>query len=301
MTLINVSASLPTAMWAAIRMFSTPTARYQVDELLLLLSPTSVFRTKEDSKEKPPARRALDTLQDLGILEKSSDEIGLSAEHQELAGAALRTYLDRLRIACLAAKHNDGLLGQTDRGALDLTRALVWFLAQDPLGPPLGWTEVQPLQSSVNWASGLVFSNSTRWNLFSYWAPALGFAGQHSVLGDDAARTLIPDCTTAVQATVERLWPAEALLEAEEFVAHLSAELPVLPEGQYARQLGISTDDPKKVSTVLSLALLRGHDEGWISLIRRQDSQRDVVLVDPDRVDRAQRVTEIEVHGSHGE
>lgn len=301
MTLINTSASIPNAMWATVRMFTTLSTRYRVEELLLMLSPPSVHQQEEDAKDKPPARRAVDTLQELGILEKSGDEIKLSAEHQELAGATRRTYLDRLRIACLATKHNDGLLGETDRGALDLTRALAWFLTQDPIGPPLGWTEVQPLQSPMNWSSGLVFSNDTRWVRFTHWAPALGFAAQSALLGNDLARTLIPDCTTAIQATTERLWPTGALLQAEEFVARLAAELPVLPEGEYARQLGLSANDPRKLSPALSFALLRGRDEGWISLIRRQDSQHDVVLIDPDRVDRAQRVTDIEVHGSHGE
>ncbi|MEV5412982.1 protein DpdG [Thermopolyspora sp. NPDC052614] len=301
MTLINTSASIPNAMWATVRMFTTPSTRYQIDDLLLLLSPPSVHKQEEDAREKSPARRAVDTLQELGILEKSGDEIKLSVEHQELAGATLRTFLDRLRMACLATKHNDGLLGESDRGALDLTRALAWFLTQDPMGRPLGWAEVQVLQSSVDWPSGLVFSNDTRWVRFTHWAPALGFSAQSTLFGNDVARTLIPDCTAAVRATCERLWPTGARLQAEDFVAHLAAELPVLPEGEYARQLGLSASDPRRLSPVLSFALLSGRDEGWISLIRRQDSQRDVVLVDADRIDRAQRVTDIEVHGSNGE
>ena len=186
---------------------------------------------------------------------------------------------------CSGEAQNAGLDGSGDQtrtkdaGAKDLVRALAWFLTLDAF-TPLGLDDVTQLQESAFPAQlGNPIVNDVRWNLFVYWAPALGFAAQ-SLLDKDLGQRLVPDCTVAVRRTVLAIWPKGERIDAADAIDRIIEELPVLPGGRYSRMLGLpapATD----VASSLSSALLRG-DHEWISLEQRSDAARDVFLTDPD-------------------
>ena len=111
-------------------------------------------------------------------------------------------------------------------GARDLTRALSWFLAQDALGTPLRWDNVQKLQSDQfrtsqhqEWA----LTNDNRWNTFSRWGPALGMAAPSVVR---AKQGLVPLPTVAVTDALDDM-PATRM-PIQEFLGALAQRLPVL-------------------------------------------------------------------------
>jgi hypothetical protein len=298
MVMINDPGSLPAPMWAVVRMFATAETELTKVSLQCLLSPPSIS-SGEGGVEKVVGW-AIATLGDLGVVHADGDRIRLTAEANALAGGNIESMLDFLRTAIIAPDRNTELDTPNQTGPRDLVRALVWFLTLDPLGQPMGWDEASRLQAGAFAEDiGLPFSNSVRWNRFFYWASVLGFASRHAFLGESRKQALVPDCSVAVRQTVRRLWPMGTRLGIYEFVEGVVEALPVLPEGRYGRELGV-TADPDRLSRSLSFALLCGHDQGWITLGRKADSQHDLALVDPDLVNRSRRITDVEIHGSNG-
>lgn len=298
MTLLNVDASIPSFMWPVVRLLEPPTMALPWDSLRSLLSPTSIFENRVDDPQKT-VDHAITSLRDLGVLALEGDHVTLAPHAAEPPLTNTTAFLNLLRTACLDPRRNQDVSGPSDHGPLDLVRGLVWFLSLDPLEEPVGWTKVQVLQDSVDWAAGRPFENGTRWTRFFYWATSLGFARRHPFLDDARKHALVPDCTVAVRETIARLWRRGARLTATEFVECLCNALPVFPEGGYAKDLGMAGDATSQLSPSLSNALLSGNEEGWITLSRQADSQYDIVLTDRDRIDGIRRVTEIEIHGGH--
>lgn len=302
MAMLNVSASLPTPMWAVVRFLAStrsPVGREQARSLLS--PPTLLGENSKDSEETFDT--AVRTLLDLGMISaESSNRLGLSSNIASLSETDLATYTDVLRQTIFDPTRNTGLGdGDDQTGPRDLVRALAWFLTRDPLAPPLGWDDVARLQDGALPAHvGNPIINDVRWGRFFYWAPALGFAAKPLFSGDGKGQKLVPDCTIAVKRVVLGHWQKGDRVDANEMMDRILEQLPVLPGGRFSRLLGLSAAS-HTASASCSFALLCGHDQGWISLDRRSDAPRDLLLADHDAVSSTRRVTDVTILGDpHG-
>jgi len=292
MTLILEEASLPTPMWAVARTLLFADKPLPLAEARALLSPPALFPDGTDSRNT--FDHACQSLQEYGVLDAISGSLTLTEQGKKLTLENYETFCHLLRTAVLSAERNTGI-GTTreGRGPREFVRALSWFLCRDPLAESVSWTEVSKAQSqpdTVPFPSlpGLLpIANSNRWNRFTYWALALGFA-EIAVLGSEGRR-IIPDCTRAVGHTIRSLWPVGTQVDGHEAVAAVLSGLPVLPGGAYSRALGFP--EPSRLSPALSFALLSAADRGWIELARPSDAPRDIFAVDPDAPGGVRRIT----------
>jgi hypothetical protein len=297
MTMLNDPASLPSPMWAVARFLLTADGQCPAERARALLSPPSLLPDDERRAKDQTFNWAVRTLQDLGLVTLDDDLLSLAPVARGLFPGDLAGFSDLLRGAVLDPDRNADLSENDDQtGPKDLVRALAWFLTCGAF-TPLGLGEVTQLQKGA-FASGFPnpIVNDFRWNRFVYWAPALGFASRPPLDNERPGQRLVPDCTAAVRRTVLAAWGKGQRVDAADAVDRIIEELPVLPGGRYSRSLGLrrsSTD----VASSLSFALLCGHDQDWISLGRRSDAARDVLLADPDTASGTRRVSEITIHG----
>jgi hypothetical protein len=297
MTLLNDPASMPAPMWAVTRALLFLDKPVQIQDAKALMSPVSLFGDASAAEKDTTFEWAYKSLADYGILNVVNDTLTLAPAARALRVDNYLLFVDFLRNAILTDERNSGIADNPDqRGPRDLTRALAWFLARDPFGPALNWSEASdeqslhplPAQPDVK-----PFSNDLRWDRFVYWSIGLGFA-ETSILGNDGrASRILPDCTTAVGRTIRQLWPAMSRIAGNEAVESLLRALPVLPGGAYSRELGIA--GPDTLSPALSFALLSAAGRGWVDLRQKDDAPRDIVLIDPDTAAGRRRVTELVV------
>ena len=137
----------------------------------------------------------------IGLFDRDGDMIRLHFELPDHArDRRQRDHHFRAMVRDLVLREalNYGLWDSSEE-ARDLTRALAWYLAQNPLRPPAPWNEpngVDVAQERQFGAGERVFSNDTRWGAFDRWATFLGF-GHH--LPRDAKTVLIPDPTEVIR------------------------------------------------------------------------------------------------------
>lgn len=167
---------------------------------------------------------------------------------------------------------NHDLWGSTE-GARDLTRAIAWWLAQDPLNPPASWNEpggADVAQERQMSGGERIFSNDTRWGAFDRWATFLGLASHLPRAGKSI---LVPDPTAAMRGLLSDVLPT-ARLPILEFLEQLAERLPVVDGGSYRRSVEERMrpesvrSSPEALSPSLSHALLRLRDE---QLLRIED------------------------------
>jgi len=165
---------------------------------------------------------------------------------------------------------NHGLWDSTE-GARDLSRALAWYMAQNPLRPPGPWNEphgVDVVQERQFVAGERVFSNDTRWGAFERWATFLGFAYH---LPRDGKDVLVPDPTEVVREVVPSIVTARRQ-EIGAVIESLGHLVPVLDGGTYRREVeerlkpAAIQSDTDLLSPSLAHALLRLRDERVIVL-----------------------------------
>lgn len=222
----------------------------------------------------------------IGLFERDGDVIRL---HPQLADdlGDRRKEPDATRLLrelILAEQLNFGLWDSTE-GARDLTRALAWYLAQDPLRSPGGWNEpagVDLVQEAQFAASERVFSNDTRWGAFTRWATFLGFAIR---MPRDTKTVLVPDPTAAIREVGAALLRS-GRTDITVFVEELGRTLPVLDGGEYRRAVearmrpdavAASSD---QLSPSLAHALLRLRDERFLVIEDLADAPMKMRLPD---------------------
>jgi hypothetical protein len=190
---------------------------------------------------------------------------------------------------------NDGVWESTE-GARDLTRALAWYLAQNPLRPPAPWNEpdgVEGLQERQFRSGDRVFSNDTRWGAFDRWTTFLGF-GHH--LPRNGKDVLVPDPTEVVRHAIPPMLTAQRQ-EIGAVIAELGRRIPVLDGGSYRREvearmkLDVIQSDADLLSPSLAHALLRLRDEHVIVLEDLADAPLKVRL--PERFGPERTITHI--------
>jgi hypothetical protein len=275
MTLINAPASLPSYMWAVVRLLLASNGSADEKAAKLMLTPPTLPAGETDEFDD-----AVRSLAELGIVAKAEGVVELAEAVRGLRPNDVAGFNGLLRRAALDPARNGGL-AESDglEGPKDLVRALAWFLTQDPV-ISLDWDEVGELQDRT-FPRHLPppFANNFRWGRFVYWAPALGFGAQ-PLLDEGGAVRLVPDCTVAVRETVLALWKKGQSVSPGEAVDSIIAELPVLPGGAYSRSLGLAAPDGDEVSVSLSNAILTGAEAGWIKFDDKSDAGDVTFLVD---------------------
>lgn len=304
MPLINVSASRPIPMWTVVRLLAIQPGPISVSLAKALLQPVSLPSAggTEDTFD-----RAITTLVDLGLVVNSGDYLTLCTRLTDLNPNDSATFFDQLRAAVLEPERNTQIADDDNQsGPKDLVRALCWLLSLEPHRAVTGAEQdngyfetlmkitIEAGHFSPN--AGKPIVNSIRWNLFTSWAPALGFAASDVIHSDGRAERLIPDCTAAVHRTILNRWRRGTQMSIRQLVDSIRADLPVLPGGRYSRELGLPSN-PNEVDPALSFALLCGHDQGWIKLDHRSDAASSLGVADPDQASGARRVSDVTVQG----
>jgi hypothetical protein len=294
MALLNPPGILPQGMWAVVRLLATQRKPLDLGDARQLLQPSSLPLRKSDDL----LEFAVKALIDLGIVETGTtgtpEQIfWLRREVSEALAASFAGFARHLRSAITDPELNSGLADSpSDVGPRDLTRALCWFLSLDPT-EPLTFEQVYKRQSDVNRLPAPIkapFSNSGRWDAFVRWSRATGFT-QHGLVAAQDERSLVPDPTTAVRDTLETQWADGSTVPAEDLVRQLRHHLPVLPGGHWSQALAMPCP-ADRVDPVLSWALLRGQQDGWLTLHSRSDAQV-TILTDPAQPGGQSRITHV--------
>ncbi|QYN37791.1 hypothetical protein K1T35_11430 [Pseudonocardia sp. DSM 110487] len=295
MVLINEPASIPAYMWGVVRYLADADRPVPAITARALLCPEPL-RAPDAARLDPTFDNTIATLTGLGLVEDDDDHLSLGPA---LAGAApddLDGFRRELRRAVLDPARNTDLgTSKSQSGPRDLVRALAWFLALDPLEPALGTVEIEQRQRGAFADDvGRALVNETRWNRFTYWAPALGLAATELVPSEQRTK-LVPDCTEAVRQCMLSRYADRQTRDLSEVLEAIWQDLPVLPGGRYSRELGLPVADVLAPS--LSFALLRGGEAAWWRLDNPADAPRTVLLTDPGRADGVRRFSEITVWG----
>jgi hypothetical protein len=225
--------------------------------------------------------------QTIGLFERDSDVIRLhpdlpdSARDRRIRDSQLPSLI---RDLVLAESINRGVWDSTE-GARDLSRALAWYLAQNPLRPPGPWNEpagVQAMEERQFTGGERVFSNDTRWGAFDRWATFLGF-GRH--LPSGGKDVLVPDPTDALRKELPSVLAAQRS-EIGGVVDELGQRLPVLDGGAYRREVEARLtpdavqNSAELISPSLAYALLRLRDQHVIILEDLADAPLKMRLPD---------------------
>lgn len=297
MALLNPFSILPQGMWAIVRFLADQPRPVGRAEAQAMLQPSSLVLRKSDNLFD----FALKALADLGFLAMHTNgkaEQTLRLCCSPTLADSFGVFARHLRYAIMAPERNTGLADDpSEVGPRDLTRALCWFLSLDPQ-QPLNYDQVYKRQSEVHRFPAPIkipFSNGGRWEAFVRWGRATGFA-QHPLIGTNDTMVLVPDPTTAVRDTLQDQWtPGTTTIAADELVRQLRHHLPVLPGGRWSQALAIPCPSDR-VDPVLSWALLRGHEEGWLALHSRSDAAV-TIMTDPAQPGGQYRITHVTLGG----
>lgn len=292
MALLNPPGILPQGMWAIVRFLADQRQSVDRDHARAMLQPDTLALRKGDNLFE----FALKALTELGFLTISANgrhDQTLQLRCPRALAASFQAFARHLRKAITDPERNSGLADDpSDVGPRDLTRALCWFLSLDP-AEPLAWDQVSRLQAEVNRLPVPMkepFSGSTRWDSFMRWSRATGFA-QHGLATAHDKPCLVADPTEAVRDTLAELWANGSIVPAEDLVRQIRHHLPVLPGGHWSQALALPCPTDR-VDSVLSWALLRGGEEGWLTLHSRSDAQV-TILTDPGQPSGQYRITHV--------
>lgn len=248
------------------------------EQLLKLCAP-------EEACSQDHAGNTLNTWLSLGLFDTKPD--GTIVIHADILGAERKAeHLPRVaRRLVLDPKNNADLWAKEEARSADFTLALAWFLAQDAWLTEIGgWTEAQEIFRHQLPPDRVLFQNDTRWPSFKEWASYLGFAWTPRM-----SRGATPDPTEAIRGALPAVFGKHKTLPAKDFIRRLAEEIPVIDGGDYRRQMEavlLSRDDeyswkalPEgRLSTSLSRALLRLHEEGLLRYSLKADSIHRVAL-----------------------
>lgn len=289
MALLNPPQILPNVAAVLLRTVRGSEGQQISREELERAAAPSALQRGEGGASGPGSKGFDDTLTAcivIGLFERNGDVIRLDPRLSDDVRDRRKEPDPRrlLRELVLAEQLNFGLWESTE-GARDLTRALAWYLAQDPLRAPGGWNEqggVDLAQEAQFAAAERVFSNDTRWGAFTRWATFLGFAVR---LPRETRTVLVPDPTVAVRDVAAALL-SSGRVEINAFVEELGRTLPVLDGGEYRRSVesrmrpdavAASTD---QLSPSLAHALLRLRDERLLVIEDLADAPMKMRLPD---------------------
>jgi hypothetical protein len=285
--LLNTAANRPSVILIVLRYLAHQ--RGKKDDVNRLIAAVAPRGLSTDGAHQSDVRDSLRSAVDLGLVERTGDDVRLSEFAVGPIRAGQRASVALLREAVLAPSVNtEGWGSQT--GARDLTNALAWYLTFPAESAPtvmeggprsakeLQTTDFGPRQPAVRNRSdedddggGWPIGNDNRWRAFRFWACSLGFAW----VGPNG--DLVPDPTPAVRDALPSILDKSPELVADEFVARLGQALPVLDTGEYRRFVESNWIRPpaeQRLSAPLTDALERLRNDGAIAFDDRADAPR---------------------------
>ncbi|WP_139282021.1 protein DpdG [Rhodococcus zopfii] len=292
MGLINAEDPLPGHVWATVRLLLASKERsLAAADAQALLAPPSL-----GERSSSIFRKTTRLLSQFGLLDNSDGLLRIA--NDELAAVHrddVQTFAGLLRRVFFADEQNTELTAPTGEvsqtGALDLNRALAWFLSLDPYtGYDLEAELPRASKALRPEAGSKALVREERLSPFRAWSQFLGLASSRVVIAggrggeNDFLSRIAPDCTPAARSvlrTSDELTKGSAV-PAPAVLSLLRKEIPVVPGGRHSIEVGITPPDTDTAGSVLSYALLRGQDEGWLVLDRLSDSEHRVHLIDPD-------------------
>lgn len=288
MALLNTAANRPSVILIVLGHLARQRGRKKdVNRLVALLSPRGL---SPDGSHQTDIRDSLRSAIDLGLVERTGDEVRLADEAVGSLRSGQRAAVALLRQAALAPSVNVGDWG-SQAGARDLTNALAWFLAFSagaaPVvmeGGPRSAKELQtadfgPRQPAERGRSdedddggGWPIGNDNRWRAFRFWACSLGFAWV------DPNGNLVPDPTPAIRDALPTALGKSPEVTAREFIERLGDAVPVLDTGRYRefveRNWRRPAPEQPRLSPPLTDALERLRYEGKLAFDDRADAPR---------------------------
>jgi hypothetical protein len=258
MPVLNPPEILPTALWAILRGASAfpgrrPTELRQVIDVDPALAGGSIFVASL----------------------AAARQLGLFTAGEALTpdpAVPLTSYNDFMAWVChrmLSA----GPVGEFNPAATDLVRSLCWLLSQDPRTGDITADRIERELINVTEAE-LPLRNSVRFQPFRRWAIGMGLA--ENGLNATAA-SLLPDPSRAIRRIVQQRWQGGQAIPVAVLLSELRGELPVLPGGHISDKTPWSTTGAEFAPS-LAEVLIRGHEQGWWSLLQLPDAPDRMVL-----------------------
>lgn len=288
MALLNTAANRPSVILIVLGHLAQQRGKKDdVDRLVATISPAGL---SADGAHQSDVRDSLRSAIDLGLVEKSGEEVRLADIATASMRSGQRANVTLLRGAVLAPGVNTGGWG-SQAGARDLTNALAWYLTFSADAAPvvmeggarsakdLQTADFGPRQPAAKGRSddeddggGWPIGNDNRWRAFRFWACSLGFAWV------DPKGALVPDPTPAVRDALPGVMAKSAEPTAQEFVEGLGDAVPVLDTGRYREFVASNWRRPppeqRRLSPALTDALERLRIDGTLTFDDRADAPR---------------------------
>lgn len=228
--------------------------------------------------EKPDRlRHTLNRWSALGLFHINGDglvDLGEGLEFCKQKDTTTNELAGLIRKVIFYEVNNDNFWNSEKCACADLTRGLAWLLAQDIYTAEVGKTTViQELESTqLTDTDRRLVKNSNRLEALRVWGLSLGF-----LWNEDA---LVIDPTEAIGDELSSIFSGSFELTATQLQNRIAAILPVMDGGRYRVEvesaLNQATWAPppgqEYLSTSLSRALWRLHDDGRIALEHRADA-----------------------------
>lgn len=251
-------------------------------ELDDILSPAAVgshgLEEAPTDSDSATVRELREEARALGLLEDADGgRIRVPEGLRQLAGPSLREYLD---LALTSPDRAD------QHGQLAFTRALCWFLAQDPASPP-GWRDTSRLivgQQLVPERQSLVDMNDLGYQNFVYWSRYLGYAWRMRVsLSTSHLEPVVPDPTSVLQGHIQAVLREQRELPIGDLMAAISVRTVVFESGSVREEIDEAFIPTLRrpgyqLSRSTSIALSRLERRGILRIERRADSAHAVSL-----------------------
>lgn len=256
-------------------------------KLLDLCAPPSAVESQQ---------RAIQTLTrwiQLGLLhEDESGAVRLDSTVQSevrIHGSSASTLARLIRAFALQPANNERFWESENNGSADFTRAVCWILAQSAFDfDAVGHTDVQQIEVE-QLRDFAAFTNDTRWAGFKSWAVFLGFGWTSRYPKD----VFVIDPTVAVRDALPQVFEGSRELRQSVFFTRLAEFLPVIDGGEYRVRIEQKIDravwastEADQVSSSLSRALSRLHENGELILEERADAEKRSLLGRGSRITR---------------
>jgi hypothetical protein len=261
MSVISRVAATPNRFDIIIRVLSQSAQNaMERDELLSLISPPNLVPNAPNEGPDTTATNSLLEAIALGIVAQEarpSEKITLADSFRGARPLSLLSYLEPI----LVGARTDGNTGQEN-----MSKMLEWLLEKDPRAP------IDLYSNLSAETDGILNSNATA-QQFAYWARFLGYAWHFRQ--PDSKWWLVPDPTAALARHLPRILGGEGEAQLSSLPRRWAAHCPVLEGGQHRP---FDAADPQ-FSRATSLALLRLHKKGIISLTRQADAHTSLLSV----------------------
>ena len=273
------SHNLPATACFVLRFLPSQPTGIAMSDLEKLLAPSSLAGPAPRDRTGAggyATDHTISSLRSIGLIDSDHSKLFVAEAWQDALASANsdRQILQIVRRALFASSRSTLSWRWRDEdgwdksGANDFVRAMCWFLAQDPLGPPFAFgrkgsaADVERLQRQQLTGGRAVVTNTTRWADFERWACALGMARRIPLKNSSF---LSPDPTDAISEELADVIEPGNWYPINDILDRLARRLPIIGPGilrsQMLEQLratpagvGERTEDPTLSQAFIILA-----------------------------------------------